>query len=91
MVEELLRKYGYNDRAIEKIVSTYLMQSVDLTCASYNYLTKGRKIEINLSNANQLFLGAKAFEKKYGITKEELLEKYNYKKDKRMKVLKYEN
>ena len=54
-----------------------LMQSVSLSYARYMFY-KEKNIEINDKSYNKLFIGQKLFEKAYGITKEELLEKYDY-------------
>ena len=56
-----------------------LMQSTALSYARYRfYQSKG--ITINMGNYIKLFMASKQFEKSYGITKEELLKKYDYKK-----------
>ena len=54
-----------------------LMQSVSLSYARY-MLYKEKDIEINDKSYKKMFIGQKPFEKTYGITKEELLEKYDY-------------
>ena len=55
-----------------------LMQSVDLSYARYEFLKKEKKIVVTIDNFNKLFKSSGDFKKKYGITKKELLEKYNY-------------
>ena len=61
-----------------------LMQSVNLSYARYSfYMDKGFNIDID--NYKKLFIGQKQFEKSYGITKEELLKKYDYNKFKEEK------
>ena len=48
-------------------------------------------IEIDMNNYRKLFIGNKQFEKIYGVTKKELLEKYDYEKyleENKQKVLK---
>ena len=55
-----------------------LMQSVDLTYARYRYLTEDKGIEINVKNIDYLFRDAKNFEKQFGISKINLLERYSY-------------
>ena len=54
-----------------------LMQSVSLSYARYMFY-KEKSIEITDRSYKKLFIGKKRFEKAYGITKEELLEKYDY-------------
>lgn len=54
-----------------------LMQSVSLSYARYMFY-KEKNIEITDKNYNKLFINQKQFQKAYGITKEELLEKYDY-------------
>lgn len=54
-----------------------LMQSVSLSYARYMFY-KEKSIEITDRSYKKLFIGKKQFEKAYGITKEELLEKYDY-------------
>ena len=54
-----------------------LMQSVSLSYARYMFY-KEKNIEITDKSYNKLFINQKQFQKAYGITKEELLEKYDY-------------
>ena len=54
-----------------------LMQSVSLSYARYMFY-KEKNIEITDKSYNKLFIDQKQFQKVYGITKEELLEKYDY-------------
>ena len=54
-----------------------LMQSVSLSYARYMFY-KEKSIEITDRSYKKLFIGKKQFQKAYGITKEELLEKYDY-------------
>ena len=61
-----------------------LMQSVNLSYARYSFY-KDRGIDIDMNNYGKLFVGQKNFEKTYGITKKELLEKYDYNKYKEEK------
>ena len=61
-----------------------LMQSVNLSYARYSFY-KDRGIDIDMNNYRKLFVGQKDFEKAYGITKKELLEKYDYNKYKEEK------
>lgn len=55
-----------------------LMQSVILSYARCKFYTEELGIEVNMSNCSKLFIGQKRFEEQYGITKSQLLEKYNY-------------
>ena len=52
-----------------------LMQSVDLSCAKYEFL---KKIVVTIDNFNKLFKSSRDFKEKYGINNKELLEEYNY-------------
>ena len=53
-----------------------LMQSINLSYARYSfYIDLG--INIDMNNYRKLFINQKQFEKTYGITKEELLKRYN--------------
>ena len=54
-----------------------LMQSIELTYARYMYFKENGKI-IDETNYKYLFESNKKFEKRSNMTKEELLEKYNY-------------
>ena len=54
-----------------------MMQSVSLSYARYMFY-KEKNIEITDKSYNKLFINQKQFQKVYGITKEELLEKYDY-------------
>ena len=56
-----------------------LMQSVDLSYARYEFL-KSKGIMVDMSNYGKLFTSNKKFEKTYGVTKQEILEKYSYEK-----------
>ena len=72
---EYLKVIGLEYIAIND--SKKLMQSVDLTYARYEFL-KEKGIEVTLENYRKIFCGNKIFEKQYGITKQEILDKYNY-------------
>ena len=61
-----------------------LMQSVNLSYARYSFY-KDRGIDIDINNYRKLFIEQKRFEKEYGISKIELLEKYDYNKYKEEK------
>ena len=71
----------YNSINIGEIVlfdSKQLMQSVELSYARYCFYTSfGVTIDIN--NYRLLFINEKQFERRYGVTKEQLLLKYQYK------------
>ena len=56
-----------------------LMQSTVLSYARYMFY-KDKGITIDMNNYRKLFINNKSFEKAYGITKEELLKKYDYNK-----------
>ena len=92
MTKSLPSIYGYSIENMKQKIEFYddidmhdlavidpkkLMQSVKLSYARYNFY-KDRGIEINMNNYRKLFIGNKQFEKQYGITKEEILKKYNY-------------
>ena len=57
-----------------------LMQSTALSYARYMFL-KEIGIRIDETNYKKLFYDQKQFQKQYGITKKELLEKYDYERD----------
>ena len=61
-----------------------LIQSVNLSYARYSFY-KDRGIDIDIKSYKKLFIEQKRFEKAYGITKKELLEKYDYNKYKEEK------
>ena len=54
-----------------------LMQSTKLSYARYMFF-KEKGIVIDKINYNKLFANQKQFEKKYGLTKDEILQKYPY-------------
>ena len=100
MTKPLPQLFCYSEENIEGKLSFYndinllfiaindtkqLMQSVELSYARYMYF-KEHGITINESNYVKLFYGNKKFTKQYGITKEELLERYKYDDEKRKKV-----
>ena len=58
--------------------SKQLMQSTALSYARYMFY-KDNGIEIDENNYSKLFINQKKFVKQYGITKKELLAKYDYK------------
>lgn len=57
----------------------YLMQSLELTKARYEYLIN-KELEVNKTNYSKLFLSSKKFKNSYGIDNEKLLK--NYKEEK---------
>ena len=92
MTKSLPSIYGYSIDNIKQKIDFYdsiglhelaindtkqLMQSVSLSYARYMFY-KEKSIEITDRSYKKLFIGKKQFEKAYGITKEELLEKYDY-------------
>ena len=86
--ENMKQKIDFYDsigmHVLAVIDTKYLMQSVNLSYARYSfYMDKG--INIDIDNYRKLFIGQKNFEKSYGITKEELLKKYDYNKFKEEK------
>ena len=72
---EFYDSIGLHSLAI--IDAKQLMQSTSLSYARYMYY-KDIGIDIDETNYKKLFINKKIFEKQYGITKEELLAKYNY-------------
>ena len=100
MTKPLPQLFGYSEENIEGKLSFYndinllfiaindtkkLMQSVELSYARYMYF-KEHGITIDESNYIRLFYDNKKFSKQYGITKEELLERYKYDGEKRKKL-----
>lgn len=56
----------------------YLMQSVNLSYARYMFYLVEKKDIITHSTYKRLFVGDKQFSKQFNISKEELLQRYNY-------------
>ena len=87
-IESMKQKIDFYDsidmHELAVIDSKQLMQSVNLSYARYSFY-KDRGIDIDMNNYGKLFVGQKNFEKTYGITKKELLEKYDYNKYKEEK------
>ena len=80
-IENIKQKLDFYDsinmRELTVVNSKLLMQSVALSYARYKfYLSIG--IEINMKSYRRLFIDNKLFEKTYGITRQEILEKFNY-------------
>ena len=87
-IENMKQKIDFYDsidmHELAVINPKQLMQSVNLSYARYSFY-KDRGIDIDMNNYRKLFDGQKRFEKAYGITKKELLEKYDYNKYKEEK------
>ena len=87
-IESMKQKIDFYDsidmHELAVINPKQLMQSVNLSYARYSFY-KDRGIDIDMNNYRKLFDGQKRFEKAYGITKKELLEKYDYNKYKEEK------
>ena len=95
MTENLPSLYSYSIENIKQKIEFYdyinlhslaivspqrLMQSTALSYARYMFfLEKG--IKIDETNYRKLFQDEKGFQKQYGITKQKLLEKYDYERD----------
>ena len=92
MTKTLPSIYGYSIENIREKIEFYdsiglhllavedtkkLMQSTALSYARYMFL-KEKGIEINETNYRKLFDSEKRFVKQYGVTKQEILAKYNY-------------
>lgn len=69
------REMGLENIVLEK--PRNLIQSIELTYARYNYL-KDIGEDITTQDYNKLFIDGKYFKRKFGKSKEELLEMYNY-------------
>ena len=80
---DFLKEIGLKDFLVEKPKN--LIQSVDLTYARFKYLTLDKSRSLDKTTIDYLFTGAKAFEKIFGISKEELLARYSYDLDVRSK------
>ena len=82
--ENIKDKIKYlRDIGLENIVindTRQLMQSVSLTYARYEFLTKEKEILIDESNYRKLFCGETNFKKQYGVSKNMILKKYSYEK-----------
>ena len=99
MTKSLPAIYGYSIENMKQKIEFYdsidmhnlavinpkqLMQSVNLSYARYSFY-KNIGTDIDMNNYVKLFIGQKQFEKTYGITKQKLLEKYDYNKYKEEK------
>ena len=79
-MEQKIKFYdSINMHELAIVDSKELMQSVNLSYARYMFY-KERGTIVDMSNYRKLFIVNKQFEKSYGITKKELLEKYDYEK-----------
>ena len=103
MTKQLPALYGYSkDNIRDKIEylksvklefivlcnSKYLMQSTKLTYARYKFLTEEKNICISKENYRKLYINNKQFGSSYGISKQELLERYPYEKVKTLYKIK---
>ena len=83
-IENLKEKIEYFRKINLEFLVTHatkcLIQSIELTYARYEYLTKENGIIITESNYKRLFMGAMEFEKRFGIDKKTLINKYPYNK-----------
>ena len=80
-IENIKQKIEFYDfiglHSLAVIDSKKLMQSTKLSYARYMFF-KEKGIVIDETNYNKLFAGQKRFEKQYGLTKNEMLQKYPY-------------
>ena len=77
-IKEKMDFYDSIDMHRLAVVDTkQLMQSVNLSYSKYMFF-KDKHVNVSMDNYRLLFTGNKLFEKRYGISKEELIEKYNY-------------
>ena len=72
---EYLKEIGLEKAIVSNTI--ILMQSLELTYAHYEYL-KDNDVEMNEKNLKKVFYNNREFERQFGISKEELLEKYIY-------------
>ena len=83
-IENIKQKIEFYDsinmHALAVVDSKQIMQGIKLTYARYMFY-KSRGLEITMENYRKLFTSNKQFEIQYGITKQDLLEMYNYEKD----------
>ena len=92
MTKKLSTLFGLTNKNIQEKIELYdslgmhalpiidtkqLMQSTRLTYSRYLFY-KEIGIDINMNNYKLLFASNKSFERKYKMTKEELLSNYNY-------------
>ena len=76
------KKDFYDSIGLHELVSVdpkQLIQSVNLSYARYCFY-KDKGIDIDMNNYRKLFVREDQFEKSNGITKQELIEKYDYDK-----------
>ena len=89
-VENIQRKLNfYKETELEFIAlecTKYLMQSVELSYARYNYF-KDKGIVINREKYKYLFYSEKDFSKQFGVSKKELLLRYPYEEEKEKEIV----
>lgn len=76
------KKDFYDSIGLHELVSVdpkQLIQSVNLSYARYCFY-KSQGIDIDMNNYRKLFVRENQFQKSNGITKQELIEKYDYDK-----------
>ena len=87
-IENIKQKMEFYDliniREVIVIDPRMLIQSVNLSYARYQFYINN-EITIDITNYKKLFVEQKKFEKMYGITKKDLLKKYDYNKYKEEK------
>ena len=80
-IENIKQKIGFYDSIglhfLAIVAPRNLMQSIKLSYARYMFF-KEKGIVIDETSYRKLFVGQKQFEKKYGLTKNEILQKYPY-------------
>ena len=82
-IENIKQKIEFYDsiglHSLAVIAPKNLMQSTELSYARYMFY-KEKGIDIDETNYRKLFIDQKKFENQYGVKKEALLAKYDYKK-----------
>ena len=80
-IENIKQKIEFYDsiglHSLAIVAPKNLMQSTKLSYARYIFF-KEKGIVIDETNYNKLFASQKQFEKQYGVTKNEILQKYPY-------------
>ena len=80
-IENIKQKIEFYDsiglHSLAIVAPKNLMQSTKLSYARYMFF-KEKGIVIDETNYNKLFVNQKQFEKQYGLTKNEILQKYPY-------------
>ena len=81
-IETIKQKIEFYDsinmHELANLDARQLMQSTALSYARYMFYKEEHGIIVDISNYSKLFICQKKFEQQYGITKETILEKYNY-------------